>query len=161
MAHVFPGRYTAQIDEPFAVFIIGMRVNQILRLGSWLRVARAMPRMLAELYRHPEMGFLHGEIILYWRGVGLIQYWRSFDHLHAYAHDREAAHLPAWADFNRRIGASGSVGIWHETYLVERGSYESIYANMPAFGLARASTHVPVTGRLESAQSRIARARSE
>jgi hypothetical protein len=154
MAKVFPGRFTAQCDEPFVVFLIGMRVNRIFDL-RWLRVARAMPPMLAELKRSPDLGLLHFEPFLYWRGVGILQYWRSFEHLHAYAHARNANHLPAWAEFNRRIGADGSVGIWHETYLVARGQFEAIYANMPQFGLARAVQHVGVTGRLDSARSRI------
>ncbi len=154
MAKVFPGRFTAQSDEPFVVFLIGLRVNRVFDL-RWLRVARAMPPMLAELKRTPDLGLLHFEPFFYWRGVGLLQYWRSFDHLHAYAHARDAHHLPAWAEFNRRIGADGSVGIWHETYLVARGQFEAIYANMPHFGLARATKHVGVTGRLDSARSRI------
>jgi hypothetical protein len=98
---------------------------------------------------------LHAEFFFYWRGVAVLQYWRSFEHLHAYAHDRSAAHLPAWAEFNRRIGGDGTVGIWHETYLVPAGHYETIYANMPRFGLSQAAGHVPVVGRLESARSRI------
>ncbi|HUD56547.1 MAG TPA: DUF4188 domain-containing protein [Terracidiphilus sp.] len=154
MAKVFPGRFTAQHEDPFVVFLIGMRVNRIYDL-RWLRVARAMPPMLAELKRTPDLGLLHFEPFLYWRGVGILQYWRSFEHLHAYAHARDAHHLPAWAEFNRRIGADGSVGIWHETYLVARGQFEAIYANMPQFGLASAVQHVGVTGRLDSARSRI------
>lgn len=104
------------------------------------------------------MGLLHVELMLYWRGVATIQYWRSFEHLHAYAHMRDSNHLPAWADFNRRVGGNGSVGIWHESFLVERGSYECIYANMPRFGFGAAADHVPVTGRLESARQRIGNA---
>jgi hypothetical protein len=157
MATIFPGRYTAQSSEPFVVFLIGMRVNNLFALRQWTRVASAMPPMIAELKRNPDLGLLHAEFFLYWRGVGVIQYWRSFDQLHAYAHARNANHLPAWAEFNRRIGNNGSVGIWHETYTVEPGQYECIHVNMPRFGLGAAVNHVSVTGPLETARSRIGR----
>ena len=157
MAPIFPGRYTARSDEPFVVFLIGFRVNRWLALRSWTRVAAAIPPMIAELKRNPELGLLHAQYFVYWRGVGVLQYWRSFEHLHAYAHARDAAHLPAWAEFNRRIGGNGVVGIWHETYTVGPGQYENIYANMTRFGLGGAMPFVPVTGRLDSARSRIGR----
>ena len=155
MTKVLPGRYTAQSDEPFVVFLIGMRINKLFAVRRWMRVAAAMPRMIAELKRDPKLGLLHAEFVLYWRGVAVLQYWRSFEQLHAYAHARDAKHLPAWAEFNRRIGGDGSVGIWHETYTVAPEQYECIYANMPRFGLARAAEHVTATGRLEQARSRI------
>jgi hypothetical protein len=47
------------------------------------------------------------------------------------------------------------VGIWHETYTVAPGQYESIYVNMPRFGLGNAAPFEPVTGRLDGARSRI------
>jgi hypothetical protein len=155
MASIFPGRYTAQTDAPFVVFLIGMRINRLFAVRRWTKVAAAMPPMIAELRRNPSLGMLHAEFFFYWRGVGSVQYWRSFDDLHAYAHARDAAHLPAWAEFNRRIGGDGSVGIWHETYTVNSGQYESVYANMPRFGLARAVQHVSAIGRLETARSRM------
>ena len=154
---VFPGRFTAQYDEPFVVFLIGMRVNRVLDL-RWIGVARAMGPMITELKRDPSLGFLHAEFFLYWRGVALVQYWRSLEHLHAYAHAREAKHLPAWAEFNRRVGGGGAVGIWHETFAVEAGRFESVYANMPRFGMAGAGRHVAVTGRLDSARQRLSQA---
>ncbi|MGA2561687.1 MAG: DUF4188 domain-containing protein [Terracidiphilus sp.] len=157
MAEIFPGRYAAQTDEPFVVFLIGMRVNRLFALSSWIPVAKAMPPMLAELKRNPELGLLHFETLLYWRGVAVVQYWRSFELLHAYAHARDAAHLPAWAEFNRRVGGNGSVGIWHETYTVAPGQYETIYANMPRFGLGGAFGFQAASGRLETARSRINR----
>lgn len=107
------------------------------------------------MYKHPEKGFLGGESFLYWRGVGLIQYWRSFEDLERFARSREEPHLKAWQRFNRVVGADGSVGIWHETYLINPGNYEAIYGNMPIFGLAAATKHVPVTGRKESASQRV------
>ena len=155
MAQIFPGRYTAQSSGSFVVFLIGMRVNHLLEMRSWMRVARAMPPMLAELERQPELGLLHAQYFMYWRGVGVIQYWRSFEHLHRYAHARDAKHLPAWAEFNRRIGGNGSVGIWHETYTVAAGQYETIYANMPRFGLGAAAEHAPVIERLDGARLRM------
>jgi hypothetical protein len=157
LAKIFPGRYAAQSDEPFVVFLIGMRVNKFWALSKWTRVAQAMGPMLAELKRDPSLGLLHAEVFLYWRGVATVQYWRSFEQLHAYAHARNAAHLPAWAEFNRRIGGNGAVGIWHETYTVAPGQYESIYANMTRFGLGAAVEHVPAAGRMDSARSRMNR----
>ena len=35
MATIFPGRYTAQSDEPFVVYLIGFRVNRWLAVRSW------------------------------------------------------------------------------------------------------------------------------
>jgi Domain of unknown function (DUF4188) len=157
---IFPGRYTARTDEPFVVFLIGMRVNRFLQFSKWMQVAKAMPPMIAELKKHPELGLLHVETILYWRGVASIQYWRSFEHLHTYAKMKEGQHLPAWAEFNRRIGNNGAVGIWHETFMVQPGNHEAIYVNMPLFGLGAGVSHVPVTGRLDSAYGRMQRAGS-
>jgi hypothetical protein len=159
MALIFPGRYTAQSEDPFVVFLIGMRINRLLALHKWPRVAAAMPAMLAELRRDPSLGLLHAEYFLYWRGVAVVQYWKSFDQLHAYAHARDAKHLPAWTEFNRRIGSDGSVGIWHETYTVTPGQYECVYANMPRFGLGRSVQHLPAIGRLENARTRIEKPR--
>ena len=40
---------------------VGMRVNNLLKVHKWLPVARAMPRTIKELYRQPELGFIHSE----------------------------------------------------------------------------------------------------
>lgn len=157
MPRVMNGRYTAQTDESLAVFVIGLRVNNLLAVRKWLPTTRAMGPMLRELYAHPEKGFLGAETFVYWRGVAMIQYWRSFEDLERFARDREAPHLPAWRRFNRSVGADGAVGIWHETFLIEKGAYEAIYANMPVFGLARATAHVPATGRRQTARRRLGR----
>jgi Monooxygenase af470-like len=155
MAKVMPGRYTAQTDQPFVVFLIGMRINRFFAFWKWIPTALAMGPMLQTLFRHPEKGFLGGEAMFYWRGVGLIQYWRSFEDLEKFARNREDPHLRAWQRFNKAIGTDGSVGIWHETYLVEPGRYEAVYGNMPVFGLASATRHVPAVGRRETARRRL------
>ncbi|MEQ8966139.1 MAG: DUF4188 domain-containing protein [Azospirillaceae bacterium] len=145
-------RVTAEIDGDFVVFLIGMRVNKPWRVDLWLPVARAMPRMLAELARKPEAGYLGGIA-----GIRvMVQYWRSTDHLIAWARDGQATHRPAWADFNRRIrGARDAVGIWHETYAVPAGAYETLYSGMPPFGLGSVGRLVPATGGRESAAGRL------
>jgi len=155
MSTIFAGRYSAQVEGPFVVFLIGMRINKLLYPHKWIPVARAMWPMIRELYANKESGFLHTEAFLTWRGVALVQYWRSFDHLHAYAHARDANHLPAWTAFNRSVGNNGSVGIWHETYQVAANQYECVYGNMPRWGLANAGEHVPAIGRMNSAKSRM------
>lgn len=151
---VQPERLTAQLDGDFVVFLIGMRINHLWKLHKWWPVATAMPRMLKELAQHPEKGFLGSEMAV-GRTFILVQYWRSLDQLLAYAHDRDNAHLPAWRDFNRAIGTSGDVGIWHETYLVGEGRHESVYVNMPPFGLGRAGQLVPAKGGKQSARGRM------
>jgi hypothetical protein len=138
-------RFTATMEGDFVVFLIGMRINQPWKIHKWMPVAAAMPRMLRELGRQPERGFIHAEM-WFSRTIVLVQYWRSMDQLLAYARDRNAAHLPAWRDFNRAVGTDGSVGIWHETYKVAAGDYENIYVNMPLFGLGKAGTVQPARG---------------
>jgi Domain of unknown function (DUF4188) len=155
MSKVFPGRYTAEIDEPFIVFLIGMRVNRIFAVRKWLRTARAMKNMLRALQTHPEKGFMGGQAIRYRRGIGLIQYWRSFDDLERFARHPSEPHLEVWRRYNQTIGADGTVGFWHETYLVEPGKYEAVYGNMPVFGLAAVARHVRATGRRETARQRL------
>ena len=88
--------------------------------------------------------------------MGLIQYWRSFEDLERFARSPEEPHLSAWQRFNRVVGADGSVGIWHETYLINSRNYEAIYGNMPIFGLAAATKHISVSGQKETARGRVA-----
>jgi len=161
MAHVVPGRFTAKMDEPFVVFVIGMRINRPLAIRKWLPTMRAMPPMLKELYRHPEKGFLGAEFFFYRWGPAIVQYWRSFEDLEKFARNPDDPHLPAWQRFNRSVGSDGSVGIFHETFIVERGNFEAVYSNMPVFGLAKATEHVRALGGRETARRRLMRGENE
>lgn len=155
MARVQPGRFSAAVDGEFVVFLIGMRVNKLWKVHKWVPVAMAMGPMIAELMRHPDKGMLGARTMWAGRSITLVQYWRSFDHLEAFARNTDDPHLEAWRRYNRRIGTSGDVGVWHETYRVPADSYECIYANMPVVGLAQAFEHVPVSRRGEAARERI------
>ena len=155
MAKVLPGRFTAQTDEPFVVFVIGMRVNKFFAFRKWIATAMAMGPMIRTLYQHPEKGFLGAQTFFSWRVVVTVQYWRSFEDLEKFARDKDDPHLGAWRKFNKSIGSDGSVGIFHETYLVDAGKYEAVYGNMPVFGLAAATRHVPAVGKRETARRRL------
>lgn len=153
MAKVFPGRYSAEIEGPFVVFIIGMRVNRLFALHKWIPVAKAMGPMIKELYQNSEIGFISTEVLWNWRGITLLQYWRTYEQLEQYA--RGGTHLEAWKKFNKSVGTDGTVGIYHETYKIEPGQYECIYGNMPKFGLAKAGKHIPAVGRMETSRRRM------
>jgi hypothetical protein len=155
MSKIFPGRYTARFDGPFAIFLIGMRINQLWAIHKWMPAATAMPAMLNVLAKNPAKGFLGVETWVRWREVMGVQYWRSFDDLENFARNPSDPHLQVWKDFNRRVGSDGSVGIWHETYVVNAGQFECVYGNMPLVGLAAATEHVAAIGNRETARLRI------
>jgi hypothetical protein len=150
------GRFTARHAGPVTVFVIGMRINRLLRADKWLPVAKAMGPMITELSRSRESGFLGAETMLAsLRTLVMLQYWRDFECLESYARDRDQSHWPAWVAFNKAVGGNGAVGIFHETYVVQADRYETIYANMPPFGLGRISGLQPATGSREAARSRM------
>jgi len=148
------GRWTAARDDPYVVFIIGMRFNKPWKVHRWLPVFLAMPRMIGELEKKPELGFL-GAQTWFSRTTLMVQYWRSFDALETYAKSRDASHLPAWAAFNRAVGANGDVGIYHETYRIEPGAYENIYANMPPTLFGKVGSLVDANAPNNSARERM------
>lgn len=154
MADVRQGRWTAQIEGDFVVFVIGARLDRVRALRSLLDLGgrRGMPAMLHELSKDPGSGLLGYEMgnLL---GTFMVQYWRSFDALETWANSKDDPHAEVWRNYWRRVGKQSRTGIWHETYLVRAGEYEAVYANMPPTGLAKASTMTPLTG--SSARSRL------
>jgi hypothetical protein len=115
MAHVLNGRHMAEVSElgdEVVVFIVGMRLNKPLKVGRWWPVMTAMPKMLKYLDEHPDKGLLGFQIS--YLPPFMIQYWRSFQDLERFARDADDPHLEPWRQYNRRVGKSGDVGIWHE-----------------------------------------------
>jgi len=155
MTKLYKQRMTVELEEDIVVFLIGMRINKLWKIHKWLPIALAMSKMLQELYQNPDMGFISQES---WFGKTtlMVQYWKSFEHLEAYAKNKEGKHLPAWAAFNKKVSNNGDVGIWHETYVIKKGNSECIYNNMPQFGLGKVGKHIAVTKKKQSAKSRLA-----
>jgi len=153
MARTFKGRYAADIEGDFVVFLIGMRINKPWDVRGWWPTFAAMRPMLKELEAHPDMGLL-GAHPGWLAGPAVFQYWRSFEQLDRFARNPDQPHLPAWREWNRTARTSGAVGIWHETYKVRAGDYEAIYGNTPRIGLAGIGEHMPV-GSTSTAARRI------
>ena len=147
-------RLTVRREDGFVVFLIGGRVNKWWMLPVLWGVALAMSRMMKELHADPSHGLLSYESYG-GRTTMMVQYWRSIEDLQRYAKSREREHVPAWRRWAQRWGLTGAIGIWHETYVVEPGTYECVYHHMPPFGLGRVGPLVPATGELNSAAGRL------
>ena len=142
VAKINQGRWTAEIEGNFVVFLIGARFEKLR--GGGARGSRRSPRheAHARLPRGPPrqglagvpVGAAHDRAVL-----ALVRAPRSL------RRTRDDPHLEAWRQFWKRVGTSGRTGIWHETYLVRAGEYEAIYGNMPPFGLGKASNLVRVS----------------
>lgn len=145
------GQYVAvPPDEDVVVFVIGMRINRLRRIRSWWPAFVGMPRMLKELQSQPDSGLLDARLLFGGRTFLVLQYWRSPEQLGAYARDSAKSHAPAWAAFNKAAAPTGDVGIFHETYVVPADRIESLYGNMPSFGLGAALGSVPRGERVKS-----------
>jgi hypothetical protein len=149
------GRWTARIDGDFVVFLIGSEVRDPERAAAAAGFLMAMADMLGELVQDPAQGLLGFQRSGGAGGV-IVQYWRSFEALEAYAKNPSARHAPVWREWNRLAEDERSgAGIWHETFAVSAGHYEAIYQNMPATGLQRAGTAITVTEARASARQRL------
>lgn len=153
------GRFSAAPDPDrhagLVLFHIGMRINRLRAPRTWLPVLLAMPAMLRELSQRPELGLLGFETYRSGRTFLVVQYWRDFASLTAWARDTDAPHLPAWRAYNRAVRRSDAAGVFHETFTIGAGGSEAVYVDMPVMGLARATAHVPIAHRGQSAARRM------
>ncbi|MEU9477227.1 DUF4188 domain-containing protein [Streptomyces sp. NPDC048191] len=158
-------RTTADAKGEVVVLLIGMRINRFWAVHLWLPIMLGMFRMLRELEKDPARG-LRSRVMLTAspRTYYVVQYWESKKKLYDYATAPDAFHHTAWARLNRKERTGklrGQVGIWHETYVVPEGSYEAIYGDMPAFGLAAAHGQIPLEKRGRYAKDRFAHRSSQ
>ncbi len=134
---ITPKRMVATPEGDLVVFLFGLRINTWWKVHQWLPLLLSIPKIFKQLKQNPELGFLGHE--QWWgRTCVTLQYWQSLEQLQAFAKDPDSSHLTAWAAFNRKIGKTQDVGLWHETYVIKKDQIESVYNKMPAFGLAKA-----------------------
>lgn len=157
MPEIFNKRMTTSNEDNLVVFLIGMRINKFWQVNQWRLLATAMPKMLKELYQNPNLGFLSHEM-WFSRTIILVQYWRSIEQLNEYAKNKNSEHLPAWKAFNKKMLLMMMLAFGikrHETYQVNAGQYETIYNNMPLFGLAKAKAAIDIDASTETADQRL------
>lgn len=152
MTSIIPGRKTVVRNDSFVVFLIGARINKWWLLPIALPILSKFRRMRDELMANPESGLLGFQPL----GMGgSVQYWKSVEHLNAYAADKAQTHEPVWRQYFKKLFKPEAVGIWHETYVISPDNYECIYTHMPAFGLGKVGPLVDAKGRLERAKGRL------
>lgn len=157
MSKILKTRTAASVpSEGAVVFLIGMRINRLWQVWNWFPVFLAMPRMIVELMKNPDLGlrgypktFVSGRVIMVW------QQWTSFEKLEEYSKSTKNLHLPAWKSFNQKARNNEAVGIFHETYLVSPASAEGMYVNIPPLGLAHAFGSVAADGSMQNARKRL------
>ncbi len=154
MTKVSKERLTAVPDGDFVLFLIGMRINNWFAIHRWLPVFAAMPKMLKELHINRELGFLSYQM-WFSRTIILVQYWESAEKLVAYSKAKDSEHLPAWRAYNQAAMNSDSVGIWHETYVIDKSKTENIYVNMPPFGFGKVGNLQSASGARKTATDRL------
>ena len=160
MAEILEGRWTANIDGDFVVFIIGARVGNPLRALRALPLLGQMRKMLADLEQARGSAADRGFLGYQNHGVGpfgvIVQYWRSFEDLERFARMPGERHAVVWRNWFRAAQHKNrAVGIWHESYGVAAGRYEAVYQNMPAVGLLKAGRAEPVGRRTDTARERL------
>ena len=141
-------RTTADLSSypDLVVIYLGMRVNEPRGVRTLMSFG---PKIRKSVEAQPGGLLLHENLLfsLFPPHAGMRQYWRDFDSLERWA--RSLPHQQWWQQFLRDRGGTG---FWHETYLIKPGKYETIYSNMPLFGLAAASSHERAEGKLSTAR---------
>lgn len=159
-------KFTHAHEGDLVVFNIGLTISKPHRVDIWGPISASMVRMITELYENKaaaergeasDLGFLGADTLLGGRGPWVVQYWRSVEHLYAYARDADREHLPQWRRFNTMARTHpDAVGIWHETFAVPAGGAETLYVEGAPLGLAAASGFVPAGRRGTTARERLA-----
>ena len=137
------GRFGAEpADNDIVVFLIGTRCNHPMGMlaPGFKEFGGYFPPMVKALEEHAEeFGFLG---MTSWLNASdratssellEVGYFRSVEGLHAFAHSKY--HREAWDWWNRHVKQYPHLSIFHETYHVPKGHWESIYVNSHASGI--------------------------
>ena len=161
MANINNSRMMADLDGEFLVFMIELQVHKLWQVWVWYPVVQRMTKMMFELMEKKEYGLLSYEYWFSFRRQLFLMYWRSYEHMHDWALNKDATHIPGWKMLNSLMKDHPKViGFWHESYVVQPYQYETFYRNVPPAGLGRTGELIPISGRMSTAAARLREARS-
>ena len=138
---IFTGQYSATTENPIVIFLIGIRINNLWGIHKWMPFVFRIFMLRKHLKNNNQTSLLNTKTWFSWREIMLVQYWDSLESLEKFAHSKLEPHLESWREYNMQIGKNGSLGVWHETYFIDKKHFECIYHNMPRTGLALATMH--------------------
>ena len=156
MGNLNKSRMMADLEGEFLLFVIELQVHKLWQFRKWYPAVKGMNQMLTELMEKKEYGLLSFEYWFAFRRQLFLMYWRSYEHMHDWALNKDATHIPGWKMLNKLMKDRSEVmGFWHESYVVQPYQYESFYRNVPAVGLGRAGDLIPIKGRMSTAAVRL------
>jgi hypothetical protein len=140
----------------------------LLRLGiqtrsfsAW-RLANRLAREIETEARRAmaqDAGLLRSESFRLALGhYGVLQYWRGFDELEAWA--RRPPHSEWWRSAVERMRTRRDLGIYHELYLVRPGDLESIFMDSRPAGLGAFGVRGEPVGPMTTSRGRLGRSRT-
>lgn len=162
---IIPGRTSALIPSPLTgrhgpqpsgeglvVFHLGTQANHPLGIGgpSWDKMGEYFNPMIKDLREHKdEYGLIS---MSEWTSSDREShntklwtfYFRDLEGLHKFAHG--ALHRKGWDGYHKGKNWNKNIGIFHETYVVQPGGYETVYVNSYPVLLGRGTVKAPTDG---------------
>jgi len=151
--------YTASIEGDFCVFLVGAKLNARFPSSDFKWLGEAFESMVTELESDPErFGYLGGDYFMshnpYTNGQMLVSYWRSQEHVNAWAKDRMNKHFAPMIKSSKHIRDSSEYGFYHESFKVHAGEYDCVYLNMPRTLFGKVGEIHEAKGKLRTAAGR-------
>jgi hypothetical protein len=134
---------------------LGFQIRRFTAFPLARRLARAIDRS-AEEARAADAGLLLSERFrIAWNHFGVLQYWRGFDELEAWA--RREPHSSWWREAVERGRSREDFGLYHETFLVPRANIEAIYLDCRPVGLSAFGVPGEAVGSRTTSRDRLGR----
>jgi hypothetical protein len=149
---------TARLPDAMVELCLVRLGIQVKSLSAWLFARRLRAAIVtdARSAAGQESGLLNSESFAFGlTHFGVLQYWRSFDDLEAWA--RKPPHSEWWREAVERMRRQQDLGIYHETFLVRGTDLESISLNCTPAGLARFGRLDQPVGPLTTSRGRLGR----